>query len=419
MATLDLFEGMGLALAIGLLVGVERGWREREGATGSRVAGIRTYGLIGLLGGIWGAMEPSFGPWPVAVAGLAFAGAFALFEYREVVARNEFSVTSTVAGLVVFALGVYAVVGDRTVAGGMGVVTMGILAARTYLHQFLKLLTWPELRSVVLLLAMTFVLLPLLPDRTVDRWNAINPHELWLLAVLIAVVSFSGYVAIRIMGARVGVMLSAIAGALVSSTSVTINTSHLANKSKGPTTLFAAAICASWMMSFIRMTAIASALNFALFRPLIYPILAGLAVLGAAVAIFFGRTAHEREGVEPDFDNPLDLGFVLRFGVLLAIVLVAANILSNSFGSAGLFGLAGVSGFADVDPITISAAKLAGASVTPQQAAEAILLSAAANMVTKIVVPLVVGGFGFGIRPALAGVLALIAGGAVLAATGA
>ena len=419
MDTVDLFEGMGLALAIGLLVGLERGWREREGPAGSRVAGIRTYALVGLLGGIWGAMEPSLGPWPVAVTGLAFAGAFALFQYREVVARNEFSVTSTVAGLVVFALGVYAVIGDRAVAAGMGVVTMGILAARTNLHEFLKLLTWPELRSAVLLLAMTFVLLPLLPDRTVDPWNAVNPHELWLLTVLIAAVSFSGYVAIRIMGARIGVMLSAIAGALVSSTSVTINNSHLAKTAKGPTTLFAAAICASWMMSLARMTAIASALNFALFRPLIYPILAALAVLGVAVAAFFRRTAGERETIEANVDNPLDLGFVLRFGVLLAVVLVAANILSNSFGSAGLFGLAGVAGFADVDPITISAAKLAGDTVTPQQAADAILLAGTANMLTKIVVPLAVGGFVFGIRPALAGVLALIAGGAVLAATGA
>jgi uncharacterized membrane protein (DUF4010 family) len=417
--TLDLFEGLGLALAIGLLVGLERGWREREGASGSRVAGIRTYALIGLLGGVWGAMWPVLGPWPVAAAGLAFAGAFTLFQWREVAARNEFSVTSTVAGLLVFGLGVYAVIGDRTVAAGAGVVTMALLAARTNLHEFLKRLTWPELRSAVLLLAMTFVLLPLLPDRMIDPWDSFNPHQLWLLTVLIAAVSFAGYAAIRIMGTRRGVMLSAVAGALVSSTSVTITNSHMAKENAGgPTTLFAAAICASWMMSLARMTTIACVLNFALFQPLIYPILVALGILAVAVAVFFRRTDGEKARVKPDFKNPLDLTFVLRFGGLLAVVLVGANILNRSFGSAGLLGLAGVSGFADVDPITISAATLAGVTVTPQRAAESILLAATANMVTKIVIPIGVGGVRFGFKPALAGVLAVVAGGATLVLMG-
>jgi uncharacterized membrane protein (DUF4010 family) len=417
--TLDIFAGLGLALAIGLLVGLERGWRERKGPTGSRVAGIRTYGLIGLLGGLWGAMLPALGPWPVAAAGIAFAGAFTLFQWREVVARNGFSVTSTIAGMVVFALGVYAVIGNRTVAAGAGVATMAILAARTNLHEFLKRLTWAELRSAVLLLAMTFVLLPILPDRTIDPWNSFNPHELWLLTLMIAVVSFAGYAAIRIMGPRRGVMLSAIAGALVSSTSVTITNSHMAKENAGgATSLFAAAICASWMMSLTRMTAIACVLNFALFRPLIYPIMAALGVLAVGVALFYRRTAEERERVQADFKNPLDLAFVLRFGALLAGVLVGAKILNRSFGSAGLLGLAGVSGFADVDPITITAAQLAGASVAAQRAAESILLAAAANMLTKIAVPIGVAGVRFGLKPALTGILALITGGAALLLTG-
>jgi len=93
-------------------------------------------------------MIPALGPVPLAVAGLAFAAAFTLFQWREVSARGEFSVTATIAGFVVFALGAFAVLGNRTVAAGVGVVTVGLLAARGPLHQFLKRLTWPELRSV-------------------------------------------------------------------------------------------------------------------------------------------------------------------------------------------------------------------------------------------------------------------------------
>src|SRR5439155_1193127 len=181
----DLFQRLGLALAIGLLIGLERGWRERNQGEGGRAAGIRTFAIIGLLGGLWGAMTPTLGPVPMAAAGLAFAAAFTLFEWREAVAQKNYSVTTTIAGLTVFALGAFAVLGNRAAAGAAGVAMVALLAGRTSLHQFLKKLTWPELRSVVVLLTMTFVLLPILPDRTIDPWDAVNPYELWLLVVLI------------------------------------------------------------------------------------------------------------------------------------------------------------------------------------------------------------------------------------------
>ena len=185
MDTRDLFERLGLALAIGLLIGLERGWRERDMGSGKRAAGIRTFALIGLLGGLWGAMTPTLGPVPMAAASLAFAVAFTLFEWRESVAQDDYSVTTTIAGFIVFALGAFAVLGNRAAAGAAAVAVVALLAARNSLHQFLKKLSWLELRSVVVLLTMTFVLLPVLPDRPIDPWDAINPYELWLLVVLI------------------------------------------------------------------------------------------------------------------------------------------------------------------------------------------------------------------------------------------
>jgi uncharacterized membrane protein (DUF4010 family) len=225
---LDLFQGLGLALAIGLLIGLERGWKYRDQEAGTRTAGIRTYALIGMLGGVWGALTPVLGSAPMAAAGLAFAAAFILFQWREAVARNEYSVTSTIVGLVVFSLGAFAVIGDRTLAAGAGVATLVILAARDNLHEFLKALTWPELRSAVVLLAMTFLLLPILPDRTVDPWNAVNPHELWLMTVSIAGLGFAGYVAVRLFGTERGLVVSSAAGAVISSTTVTLTHSRLA-----------------------------------------------------------------------------------------------------------------------------------------------------------------------------------------------
>ena len=131
MDTAELLQRLGLALAIGLLIGLERGWRERDAESGSRTAGIRTFTLIGALGGIWGALTPVLGPVPLAAAGFAFALAFAFFEWRELQAKGEFSITSTVAGYIAFALGAYALLGDQVVAAALGVtVVTGRFGAR-------------------------------------------------------------------------------------------------------------------------------------------------------------------------------------------------------------------------------------------------------------------------------------------------
>jgi len=295
---------------------------------------------------------------------------------------------------------------------------VALLAARNSLHQFLKRLTWPELRSLVVLLTMTFVLLPVLPDRPIDPWDAINPYELWLMVVLIGAVLFAGYVAVRALGEQTGLAIGAAAGAIISSTTVTINTARLAAKAPGSKAMLSLAILIAWMVSLTRMTAIAVSLNRGLFMPLGPPIGAALLVLGLAAAYFRHHAGRHKTTTGQLFENPLDLRFVLQFGALLAVIIVATKLSRNMFGNAGVLALAGISGFVDVDPITLSAARLAGGSMTVATAAEAILLAGAANMVTKMGAAIVLGGIGFGWKLVLAGVLAVASGALVLVAMG-
>ena len=305
-----------------------------------------------------------------------------------------------------------------TSAKSAGVAMVALLSARNSLHQFLKRLTWPELRSLVVLLTMTFVLLPILPDMPVDPWNAINPHELWLLVVLIGAVLFAGYVAVRALGEQTGLMIGAAAGAIISSTTVTINTARLAAQASGSEAVLSLAILVAWMVSLIRMSAIAVALNAALFVPLGPPIGAALLVLGLAAAYFYHHAKAKKAVTRGLFANPLDLRFVLGFGALLAAVIVATKLLRGAFGDAGVLALAGISGFFDVDPITLSAASLAGTSMMIATAAEAILLAGTANMVTKMAAAIVLGGLRFGWKLALAGVVAIASGALALTAMG-
>jgi uncharacterized membrane protein (DUF4010 family) len=414
MDTAELFQRLGLALAIGLLIGLERGWRERDAESGSRTAGIRTFTLIGALGGIWGAMTPVLGPVPLAAAGFGFALAFAFFEWRELEAKGEFSITSTVAGYIAFALGAYAVLGDQVVAAALGVTVVTLLAARGPLHRFVERLSWPELRSAILLLAMTFVVLPFLPNRTIDPWDAFNPYELWLITVVLAAISFAGYVAVRLLGERWGLLMSTVAGSFVSSTTVTVTNARLAAESPpGKLPFLALTICIAWTTSILRMSALAIGINRALLTALLPPVVGATAVLGLAALYFYSQSKPDHDRAKPTFSNPLDLKFVLSLGALIAVIAVAAKAASEALGQAGLLAVAGLSGFADVDPVTVSSARLAGISISLEQAAQAILLAAGANLVTKMGA-IWIGGWRFAAPVTAAGSLAILAGAAGL-----
>ena len=229
---------LGVALAIGLLVGLERGWRERDEPSGSRTAGLRTYGIFGLLGGVFAAVSLALGSSIVlGAAFLGFAALFGLFEYRESRHDENFSVTGLMAGLGVFGLGALAVVGDYRVAAAGGTALAGILASREMLHGALRRLSWVELRSALVLAAMTVIVLPLLPDRTIDPWGGFNPREVWFFTVLIATISYLGYIAVRMLGTTRGLIVSGLAGALVSSTAVTVALARMAKEAERPVPL--------------------------------------------------------------------------------------------------------------------------------------------------------------------------------------
>ncbi len=163
-----------------------------------------------------------------AVLLLLYGTAFIIFRQREAKESDDYGVTTVVASFVVFALGALAVLGDLRLAAAGGVATTALLAAKRSLHGFLRQLTWLEVRAALVLLAMTLVALPLLPNETVDPWDVLNPFELWLLTITIAAISFAGYVAIRVAGPSRGILFAGAAGGLASSTALTLTFARFA-----------------------------------------------------------------------------------------------------------------------------------------------------------------------------------------------
>lgn len=391
MDTLDLLQRLFLALSIGLLIGVERGWQERDGKDGSRAAGVRTYALIGLLGGVCALLNQLVGMGLLGFALVAFAAALALFEWREGAANHSSSATGMIAGLLTFALGAYAVIGNMAVAGAGGIAATIVLAERQVLHDFVARLTWRELRAALLLLAMTFVLLPLLPDRTVDPWHALNPRQLWLMMVIIAALSYVGYICVRVAGDRAGLIYAAAAGGLVSSTAVTLAYARLSRLHPQSSLPLAAGVTSAWAVSLLRMAGIACVIAPPLLPNVGLMLVPPAAVMALATLIFFRRAATPGQSSPLVLSDPFEMSEVLKFGLLLAVVTLAAKIVGIGSGEMGLVPLAAVSGMVDVDPITLAAARLSGSTITPAVAATVILVAAGANLVFKSAVAVVVG----------------------------
>lgn len=411
----ELFRRLAVALAIGLLIGLERGWQTREESDHQRTAGLRTFALTGLLGGISGLISIVSSPIVMAAALLAFTGAIVTFSYLEASTEKNFSATGVVAGILTFMLGGYAILGNEIVAVAAGVAMAVLLALRDPLHSWVRTITWPEMRSVLMLLAMSFLLLPILPNRPVDPWQMLNPAEIWLLAILIAVVSFAGYVAVRVLGDKAGIAVAAIAGGLASSTATTISLSRLAREHPQSTRLLAGGVLLAGVVMLVRIAVLAAALKPELVASILWPVVAAAAVLLAGGLVLMGR--HADPGSEhPDLKirNPFEIGTVMLLAGLIAAILLLTKLAASQVGSAGIYLLAAISGVADVDALTLSMARLAGGQVTAEHAATAILIAASVNTASKATMAALIGGRKLGI--VVGGVSALAVAPIVIAA---
>lgn len=409
MTDIALLQRAGLAVAIGLLIGIERGWQSRQARDGARVAGIRTFTLIGGFGGICGLVP---GNLTLGLCFVGFALPFGLFEWRRAQRAGIFSATDFVAGLMTFMLGAYAARGSMAVAGAGGVVTAAILAERKVLHTFLQRLKWIELRAALVLLVMTAVLLPVLPDRTVDPWQALNPHQIWLMTVLVGAVCYAGYIAVRVAGERRGLLFAGLMGGLATSTTVTWTFARMVGRNPAALPQVMTAILAAWMMSLMRMTVLAVVIAPSLLRALAPPMAAASAVL-LIPALLAYRAAGKAGGQGLTLTDPFELPLMLRFTALLCGIMLLVHFLSS--GTSGLFALGGISGLLDVDPITLSMAKAAGGEVTPAVAVSTILIAATANGVAKSVLAVAFGGARLGLALSGFALLAFGAGAAVFA----
>jgi uncharacterized membrane protein (DUF4010 family) len=381
------------ALLTGALIGIERE-RHKQRLDHPEIAGLRTFVLFALFGALSGWMSLVLGsPWILATGLLAVA-ATVIAGYVLAVRLNPdaLGLTTEIAAIATFLLGALAAHGQRELTVGLGVIVAAVLAYKQPLHGFVGKLDSEDVYAALRLLIATFIVLPLIPDRPLDPWGALNPQSLWLLVLLISGLSLVGYILTRLLGAHRGLPLTGLTGGLVSSTAVTLSFARQSHEPQyaGARAALASGVLLAWTVSFVRVLIEVLVVNRALLPQLLPPLVA-MALVAAAFGGWYLRQAGN--GVEAhavQLRNPFSLTSAMKFAALFAVVLLVVAIVRTHAPESGLYYVAALAGTTDVDAITLSMAQYARTG-SPQVAATAITIAALSNTLVKAGMVMVLG----------------------------
>jgi uncharacterized membrane protein (DUF4010 family) len=381
--TLDaifVLQRVGLAVALGLLVGMQR---ERAR---SRIAGVRTFPLITVWGALSALLSLRFGGAVMAASAIALAAIIVIENAFRVRDRGGTSggITTETAALVMFATGALLVVASPVIAivisGGLAF----LLHQKKTLHLLIRRIGEKDFRAIMQFALISLVILPVLPDRAFGPWDTLNPFRSWLMVVLIVGLGLAGWVAYQWFGSRAGVLLGGILGGLVSSTATTVTFARRARDAKKPSLFAQLVILLASSVAFARVIVEIATVAPGVVREAAPPI---AIVLGAMILLSAGLYFFSTDAVVdlPEAENPAALGSALAFGAIYTVVTVASAAAQEWIGPGALYGVAVVSGLADVDAITLSTAGMAERGAIPVALAwRVILVASLANLAFKL-----------------------------------
>lgn len=393
------------SLAIGLLIGLERERRL------SSKAGLRTFALVALLGTLTAMLSSKMNsPW-LLIAGFCIVGIMIIAAYFTSPTEDNDPGTTTVAALLLcYALGALIWYEQTTLAVMLAIVTTTLLYFKPELRGMTKRLTRRDLVSILQFLVLTFVILPVLPNQNYGPYEAFNPHQIWMMVVLISGLSLAGYIALHWTAQRYGAPLLGLLGGLVSSTATTLVYARHAKTSEIMTHLSAAVILLASQVVLLRLIVVSTVVSPGLLVKLL-PVM-GLGLLfGLIVILFDWRKLHTSSDLPmPKTSNPTELPVALSFGLLYAVVLFFSAWLSDIAGSSGLYVVALISGLTDVDAIALSSLHLFDLNkLSDNQTVTAIAIAFLSNMVFKFGLVVFIGGMTLA-KHVAAGFLAMGAG---------
>ena len=398
----ETFFGFFVALAAGALIGLER---QQDKAADQRpgLGGVRTFPLIALAGALSALLSQTLGFWPIM--GTLFAvGGFLIVSYNKDRKEHATSgITTPIAALITFLLGALALLPDLQLDTthrylliiASASVVMALLSFKEPLHQAITHVSNDDIYATAKFVILALVVLPLLPNKTFGPLDVLNPFNIGIMVVLIAGISFLGYIATRIIGATKGLAATGVLGGVVSSTAVTISLANQVKQSPNLSLPGAAAILTASSTMFARVLVIVGILNIALLPILITP-LAAMALVGYGMAwVLYLKSSHlQSKSASVIHRNPFELKSALTFGLLYAAVLIIAKAAQLYLGNRGLYATSLLAGTTDVDAITLSVIQFHLEGLSSVSAATAITLAAMTNTIVKGLLATWLGGWG-------------------------
>ncbi|MFC4260691.1 MgtC/SapB family protein [Marinobacter lacisalsi] len=405
---------LAVALLLGALIGLERGWGARHKKAGERIAGIRTHALTGLLGAIAALLSDALTAWVFPSMLLGLVG-LTLVSYRTSAPESgDYSITGIIGLLLTFCFGAMVVAVDMALAAASAVITALILDNKAEIHGALNRLQAHELDAALKLLLITVVMLPLLPNRGMGPGEVLNPYQIWWMVVLIASVSFVGYFAIRMGGAEKGILFTSLFAGLSSSTALALHFSRQSRQAGPLTPMYAAGILIACGTMFPRILIYGAIINRGLLPDLVWPVATMAAVLYLGASVIWLRSRSDIQVQQPALNqNPLDLKSALVFGVLLTVILVLGEWLQEWLGDIGIYVLAATSGITDVDAITLSLTRMSRDGIAAGTAVLGIVIAASVNNLVKTTMAATIGTRRLGLLVGVPMALSLAAGLAV------
>jgi uncharacterized membrane protein (DUF4010 family) len=382
----ELFQRLGIALGLGLLVGLQR---ERAG---SRLAGFRTFPLVTVLGALCALLGEQFGGWVVGI-GLAALAIVIVVGNLPVLKTDEEpqGVTTEVAMLVMFLVGASVVAGHAAIAIAVGGSVAVLLHLKPQMHALAAKIGDQDFKAIMQFALISLVILPVLPNRAYGPFQVWNPFKIWLMVVLIVGISLGGYVIYKFVGPRAGLIANGILGGLISSTATTVSIARRSKHSPPTSGQAAFVILAASAIVFVRVAVLVGVTAPTFLRTAGGP-LAGMFVTTAALGWWNWRRVRGETAALLEQENPSELKPAILFALLYAGVLLAVGAVRQFFGEGGLYAVALLSGLTDMDAITLSIAQLVHSEqIAPDTGWRLILVAAMSNLVFKTGIVAVLG----------------------------
>jgi uncharacterized membrane protein (DUF4010 family) len=386
---------LAIAALIGLGVGLEREWSGHTTGPNARFAGLRTFFLLGLIGGVAGLLLGQSHEGAASVA-IAAGMAIGIAAYVMAVRRPNVDIDGTTesAALTVVLLGTLAGEGYLALSAGTASVVVLALSEKTRLHWLVRRVKEHELRAALQFAVLALVVLPLLPTGPFWGEIAFRPRTLWMIVLLFSGLNFIGFLARRALGPASGYTLTGLAGGLISSTAVTLDFSRKSHQETEIARGLAYGVLGACTVLIPRVLVVSAALNPAVALRLAW-FLSPPAVLGVAMLLLSRRVKPEaHQGAEVEVANPLRLGAAIQMAVAFQVAIVLLTLVRDRWGSTGLYPAAAALGLTDVDALTVSMSTL-NQSVLPEIAARAIAIGVLVNTLLKLGLTVVIGREGF------------------------